>query len=214
MSGARGIVYMVYLACMVRAVKEYLNRFVELSDAEFGEIMAVAEVRTYDKKIKLIDEGEKEEYFNFIIKGLARKFFYKGDEEVITQLAKEGELICSSVSYLSGEKSMYVVETIEPTTFLSFNKEKIEKLYEKDIKWRRLNRLIITDLFLQKESWDFERILYNTQERFVRFVSANSNLFQRVPQKYLASYLNIKPETFSRLKHLLRSRNINTSCTF
>lgn len=205
---------MVYLACMVRAVKEYLNRFVELSDAEFGEIMAVAEVRTYDKKIKLIDEGEKEEYFNFIIKGLARKFFYKGDEEVITQLAKEGELICSSVSYLSGEKSMYVVETIEPTTFLSFNKEKIEKLYEKDIKWRRLNRLIITDLFLQKESWDFERILYNTQERFVRFVSANSNLFQRVPQKYLASYLNIKPETFSRLKHLLRSRNINTSCTF
>jgi CRP-like cAMP-binding protein len=196
---------------MVRALKQYLGRFVELSDAEFEEIMAIAEVRTYDKKVKLIDKGEKEEYFNFIIRGLARKYFYKGEEEVITQLAKEGELICSSVSYLSGEESMYIVETIEPTTFLSFNKEKIEKLYEKDVKWQKISRLIITDLFLQKESWDLERILYNTQERFVRFVSTNSNLFQRVPQKYLASYLNIQPETFSRLKHLLRSRSINTS---
>lgn len=195
---------------MVSALKEYLNKFIELSDEEFEEIMAIAEVRTYDKKVKLIDLGEKEEYFNFIIRGLARKFFYKGQEEIITQLAKEGELICSSVSYLSGEKSMYVVETIEPTTFLSFNKEKIEKLYEKDIKWQKLSRLIITDLFLQKEIWDLERILYNTQERFVRFVSTNSTLFQRVPQKYLASYLNIQPETFSRLKHLLRSRNPNT----
>src|SRR6185503_15694090 len=104
-------------------------------------------------------------------------------------------------SYLSGEPSNYVVETIEPTTFLSFDKTKIEQLYEQDIKWQRLGRLVITDLFLQKENWDIERILYNTQERFVRFVSTNSTLFQRVPQKYLASYLNIQPETFSRLKH-------------
>lgn len=192
---------------MVKPLKEYIERFIDLSEDDFNDIMEVAEVRTYDKKVRLIDQGEKEEYFNFIVKGLARKFFYKGEEEIITQLAKEGELISSSVSFLSGEESLYIVETIEPTTFISFSRTNIEKLYKKDIKWQRLGRLIITDLFLQKESWDLERILYTTQERFVRFLSTNSNLFQRVPQKYLASYLNIQPETFSRLKHLLRSRN-------
>lgn len=191
---------------MVKALKEYLARFIDLTDEEVELLSSIAEVRTYDKKVKLIDQGENENYFNFIIKGLARKYFYKGDEEIITQLAKEGELISSSVSFLSGDKSLYVVETIEPTTFLSFSRENIEKLYAADKKWQRLGRLIITDLFLQKESWDLERILYSTQERFVRFLSTNSNLFQRVPQKYLASYLNIQPETFSRLKHLLRTR--------
>lgn len=105
------------------------------------------------------------------------------------------------------------METIEPTTFLSFSRESIETLYAKDLKWQKLGRLIITDLFLQKENWDLERMLYNTQDRFVRFVSNNSNLFQRVPQKYLASYLNIQPETFSRLKHLLRTRNNNIAIT-
>lgn len=192
---------------MVKALHEYLARFIELTSDELQEVANIAEVRTYDKKIKLIDEGENEHYFNFILKGLVRKYFYKENEEIITQIAKEGEIINSSVSFLSGEKSLYVVETIEPTTFLSFSRESIEHLYAKDKKWQRLGRLIITDLFLQKENWDLERILYNTQERFVRFLSNNSNLFQRVPQKYLASYLNIQPETFSRLKHLLRTRN-------
>ena len=195
---------------MVKALQDYLARFIELTDEEFDDITSIAEIRTYDKKVKLIDQGEIENYFNFIIKGLARKYFFKGEEEIITQLAKEGELISSSVSFLSGEQSLYIVETIEPTTFLSFSRESIERLYAKDKKYQKLGRLIITDLFLQKEAWDLERILYSTQERFVRFVSNNSNLFQRVPQKYLASYLNIQPETFSRLKHLLRTRNSNT----
>ena len=192
---------------MVRLLKEYINRFVEMSDEEFAVVMNIAEMRTYDKKMKLVEEGECEEYFNFIVKGLARKYFRKGEEEIITQIAKEGELISSSVSFLSGNESRYIVETIEPTTFVSFRRDCVEELYARDKKWQKLGRLIITDLFLQKENWELERIMYTTQERFVRFLSNNSNLFQRVPQKYLASYLNIQPETFSRLKHLLRTRS-------
>ncbi|HTE09128.1 MAG TPA: Crp/Fnr family transcriptional regulator [Flavitalea sp.] len=193
---------------MVKLLREYLSRFIELTEEDLEEIGSIAELRTYDKKVRLVNVGEQEQYFNFIVKGLARKFFCRGEEEIITQLAVEGELISSSVSFLSGDESLYIVETIEPTTFLSFSKTNIENLYEKDRKWQRLGRLIITDLFLQKENWDLERMLYSTQERFVRFVSTHSNLFQRVPQKYLASYLNIQPETFSRLKHLLRTKNL------
>src|SRR5688500_12228172 len=131
---------------MVKALKEYLARFIELTEEEIEQLTSIAEVRTYDKKVKLIDQGEYETYFNFIIKGLARKYFYKEDEEIITQIAKEGEIISSSVSFLSGEKSLYVVETIEPTTFLSFSREAIEQLYASDKKWQRPVRMIITDL--------------------------------------------------------------------
>lgn len=194
---------------MVKVLGDYLGKFLTLTDEDMAEIGSIAEMRTYDKKVRVVDLGEHEQYLNFIVKGLARKFFVKGDEEIITQIAVEGEIISSSVSFLSGDTSQYVVETIEPTTFLSFSKENITRLYEKDRKWQRLGRLIITDLFLQKEYWDLERMLYSTQDRFVRFVSSNSNLFRRVPQKYLASYLNIQPETFSRLKHLLRTKNLS-----
>lgn len=191
---------------MLDEFKKYLSKFVDISPAEFSVLEPLLEVRHYDKKVKLIDIGEQEGYLNFVVKGLARKYFYKGRDEVITQIAKEGDLISSSVSFLSSTPSTYVVDTIEPTIFISLSKQSIEELYSVHTKWQRAGRLITTDLLIQKENWDLDRLKYTTKERFVRFVTSNGDLFQRVPQKYLASYLNIQPETFSRLKHFLRKR--------
>lgn len=195
---------------MVAILQKYIDQFIDLPTEELEALISAIEVRSCDKKVRLTDLGESEQYLYFVIKGLARKFFLKGKEEVITQIAKEGELISSSVSYFSGQPSGYVVETIEPTTFYSLHKDKAEQLYNRFPKLERLSRLIITELFLQKELWELECIRYSTKERFLRFMSDNPELFQRVPQKYLASYLNIKPETFSRLKHLLQRKSPDT----
>lgn len=191
---------------MLEEFRKYLAKYVELPPEEFSTLQTFLEVRHYDKKVKLIEIGEEERYLNFVVKGLVRKYFYKGRDEIITQIAKEGDLISSSVSFLSGSSSAYVVETIEPTIFVSLSKQSVEQLYSVDPKWQRAGRLIITDLLIQKEYWELERMKYTTKERFVRFLTSNGDLFQRVPQKYLASYLNIQPETFSRLKHFLRNR--------
>jgi len=59
---------------------------------------------------------------------------------------------------------------------------------------------------LKKAAFDYHRVRVTTQERFIDFVRNNGNLLQRMPQKYLASYLDMKPETFSRMKHLTKGR--------
>jgi CRP-like cAMP-binding protein len=191
---------------MVAILQKYIDQFIDLPAEELEALISSIEVRSVDKKVRLTDINETEKYLYFVIKGLARKFFLKGKEEIITQIAKEGELISSSVSYFSGTPSGYVIETVEPTTFYSLHHDRADQLYSRYPKLERLSRLIITELFLQKEVWELERIRYSTKERFLRFMNENPELFQRVPQKYLASYLNIKPETFSRLKHLLRAK--------
>ena len=191
---------------MLEEFKKYLSKYVEIPPEEFSMLEPLLEIRNYDKKVKVIDLGAEEQYLNYIVRGLVRKFFYNGREEMITQIAKEGDLISSSVSFLSGSPSTYVIETIEPTTFISLPKHVVEELYQVDVKWQRAGRLITTDLLMQKEFWELDRMKYTTKERFLRFLTSNGDLFQRVPQKYLASYLNIQPETFSRLKHFLRNR--------
>lgn len=194
---------------MLDTLRKYVSRSMALNDHEFALLVQMLEIRNFDKKQQLVKVGEVEHYLNFIVKGLARKFFYKGKRvEVITQIAKENELISSSVSFLSGAPSTYITETIEPCTFLSISKPNLEKLYKTSSKMERMGRLVITNLFLQKEYWDYDRIRLNTRERFINFIQDNPDMLQRVPQKYLASYLNIKPETFSRLKHLLQKKKV------
>jgi len=191
---------------MLTTLRSYLSGYIELTDEEFAGLADKIEVRSFEKKHQVIGAGEVDGYLNFIVKGLARKYFLKGREEIITQIAKETDLISSSVSFLTGAPSTYYVETIEPCTFISVSKSNIEELYKKSHKMEHLGRLIITNLFLQQEEWEYDRMRLTTRERFIQFLQNNPDLLQRVPQKHLASYLNIKPETFSRLKHLLRKK--------
>ncbi|HEV3251064.1 MAG TPA: Crp/Fnr family transcriptional regulator [Puia sp.] len=191
---------------LIDAVRNFVSRFVNLNDEEFSLFSQTLEFREFDKRKPLTREGEIENYLNFIVSGLARKYFYRNKEEMVTQIAKENEVISVYNSFLSGTPSTYVIETIEPTTFVSISKQNVENLYISNPKMERLGRLIVTQQFLNKESWEYDRMRLNSHERFIHFIKENPDLLQRVPQKYLASYLNIKPETFSRLKHLLKRK--------
>jgi len=191
---------------LLDTAKQFVSKYVALNDKEFARLAQVLEIREFDKKHLLIKEGEVEQYLNFVAKGLARKFFYKNKEELVTQIAREHDLISSYESFLTGNPSTYAVETIEPTTFISITKENVDNLYLSSPKMERLGRMIVTQQFLNKEHWEYDRMRLTSHERFIKFIQENRDLLQRVPQKHLASFLNIKPETFSRLKHLLRKQ--------
>jgi CRP-like cAMP-binding protein len=191
---------------MLEMLRQYVSGYVALTKEEFAMVADRIVIRNFDKKQLLVKAGEVEEYLNFIVRGLARMYFYKNKTEVITNIAREGEIISSSSSFLSGTPSNYYVETLEPSTFLSISRQQLEQAYKESPSIERLGRLMTTHFVLQKEEWELECMRLDTKERFLRFVGNNPELLLRVPQKYLASYLNMKPETFSRLKHLLRNR--------
>ena len=194
---------------MLELLRQYVSDYATLTEEDFGLLASKIVVRNFDKHVQLIRPGETERYMNFIARGLVRMFFYKGRTEVVTVLARERELISASASFLSGEPSHYYVETLEPTTLLSITREDLDEVYRMSSRVERVGRLMTTQFVLQKEEWEHEYMRLDTRERFIRFVEKDPELIQRVPQKYLASYLNMKPETFSRLKHLLKKRPVS-----
>lgn len=191
-----------------RPFLNYLRKFVDLTDEEFIKyIIPISKVRRIGKREIITHAGEVENYFNFIIKGLVRKYYKKNNHEINTQISMEGHIILSQESFHSRTPSEYYIETIEPTTFVSIEFDDLENLYSQSKKMEHLGRLVITHTMMIKDRWQMQMIKMTPRERFLNFVMKNPELLQRVPQKYLASYLNIKPETFSRFKHLLRSHS-------
>ena len=190
---------------IARQFFSYLNKFVPISDEEFKKFIQPYLVeRRFGKKEIVSKAGEVENYLNFIIEGLARKYYLQGNDEVNTQISHEGHLIHAQESFHSRKQSEYFVETLEPTTFISINYHDLEKLYSQDIKLERLGRLVITYTMVQKDRWQMQMIKLPPRDRFLFFVDRHPDLLQRVPQKHLASFLNIQPETFSRFKHLVK----------
>ena len=189
----------------IQSFKSYLGKFSSVTDEEFANLLLpVIKVRRFGKKELVTKAGDIENYFNFIVKGLARKYYRKGHQEINTQISMEGHLILSQESFHSRQPSEYFVETIESTTFVSITHDDLERVYAQSHRMEHLARLLITYAMVIKDRWQMQLVKMTPRERFLNFVTRNPELMQRVPQKYLASYLNIKPETFSRFKHLLR----------
>lgn len=191
----------------VRLFFQFLHKFVTLDESEFDEyIRPYIEVRHFRKRQLITKENEIENYLNFVTKGLMRKYYKKGKAEINTQLSTEGHIIHAQESFHSRTPSEYFVEAIEASTLVSITYDNLEKLYSSSHKMEKLGRLVITFTMVIKDRWQMNMIKLTPRERFLHFVHQNPDLLQRVPQKYLASYLNIQPETFSRFKHLLRKK--------
>ena len=181
----------------------YLSKFIHFKEGEYDEYLApYIKTRKFDKKEIITRAGEVEKYFNFILKGLARKYLRKGRLEINTQISAEGHIIHAQESFHSQSPSDYVIETIEPTVLASISYDDLEKVYASSKRMEHLGRLVITYTMVLKDKWQSQLVMQTPRERFIKFVTQQSELMQRVPQKYLASYLNIKPETFSRFGYI------------
>jgi CRP-like cAMP-binding protein len=190
---------------------QYLTKFVELSKEEYElYVLPFVIIRKFDKREVITRAGEVEDYLNFILKGLVRKYYKFDGSEVNIQIAHEGHIIHAQESFHSRTPSEYYVETLEPATFVSITFNNLEKVYSFGKKMERLGRLVITFTMVLKDQWQMQVIKLQPRERFIDFVNRHPDLLQRVPQKHLASFLNIKPETFSRFKHLLKLKSIES----
>lgn len=206
-----GFSMLLSLIDTMRPFQNYLSRFSDISDEEFARyLMPVIRIRRFSKKDCLVRAGETEQFFNFIIKGLIRKYYRRAGHEINTQISMEGHIILSQESFHSRRPSEYYVEAIEPSMVLSIRYEDLENVFAQSRKMEHLGRLVITHTMVLKDRWQMQMVKMTPRERFLNFVVKNPDMLQRVPQKHLASYLNIKPETFSRFKHLLRHHHSKT----
>src|SRR5687768_66657 len=98
----------------------YLHKFVDLSEEEFNHyIKPIITFRTFKKRELITKAGEVENYFNFVVKGLARKYYVKDKNEYNIQISYEGHILHVQESFHSRTPSFYSIETLEPTTLLS-----------------------------------------------------------------------------------------------
>jgi len=180
----------------------YLKRFMELSRSDFDMLVPFLELRTFDKKTIMVQQGEVDNYLNIVLKGLVRKYVRTQKGEVTIQLATEGHVVQSEISFHKRIPSDVILETLENTVVASIHYENMQQALQTLPFAEALGRSIVVHMFIKRDLSYMDQLKMTTRERFLRYLTNHPHMLQRVPQKILASYLNIKPETFSRLKHL------------
>lgn len=187
-------------------LEKLFNSFVFLTKEEFQLLLSYCKVRHFEKGDIITCEGETEQFMNIVLKGLVIKYLRLNNHSSVLQLAVENHIINSEISFLQQTPSQVFLEAIEPTTLLSLRYDKRQQLLIDFSKGEEMSRKMMEAMYVRKDERKNRMKRMTIREQFLYYIDRNPDMFQRVPQKYLASYLNIKPETLSRLKHLVAKK--------
>jgi CRP-like cAMP-binding protein len=159
------------------------------------------QVTAVDAKTQLIKEGETAQKLFFIKKGCLRVWFNNNGIEVTTQFFFEGEAATSLDSFLNNEPSLFTIEAMEPCEIAIFNKSAYDTLMANDSAFKDwfYGTAIKKLLLHSKRLLSF--IKNKPMERYQELISQQPEIFQRVPQRYIASYLGITPVSLSRIRN-------------
>lgn len=187
----------------LESVKRYFEPFLHLPAGDVRELLKYCEVRHFSRKETILKAGQTDDYLNIVVSGLVRKCITSKRKEDTLQLATEGHIFTSEISFLMREPSEVCFQALEPTTVISLRHDKMEEALVHFTPGEKLGRMILTRMYIKKGERIYIAAAHSPRERFLEYINRHPHMLRRVPQKYLASYLQIKPETFSRMKKQL-----------
>ena len=185
-------------------ILKFIQQYIKITEQEFNQFLPYFEVRSFGKREEVLCYGQIDDYLNLVVKGLVRKYVLVGKNEKTLQLATEGKVIQSEISFHTRVPSNIILEALEPSVLVSMRYDNVQHVLENIPAAEQIGRQMMTYLFIKKDAKYFAQLNNTTRQRFLHYLKSHPQMLQRVPQKILASYLEIKPETFSRLKHLLK----------
>ena len=149
--------------------QKYLGRFMPITREELIDLLQYCEIRKFDKRVVIVKVGEVDNYLNLVVKGLIRKYVPVKKSDVTLQLATEGHVVQSEISFLTQTPSMVILETLEPTIMVSLTNDKMEEALDKFPKGERLGRMILQGMFIKKDENRYNRLLiYPTHRLLIR----------------------------------------------
>jgi len=164
------------------------------------EIVALSDKTiTLERNEFLKVKGSIDTNIYYVESGSLSVFVLDDCEEQIIRIGYQGNIIVSLDSYLTGEPSDFYIQAIKKTTVKVITKQQLENFLSQDIN-RTLWTKILENLVLQQMEREVDILTNSPKERYIRVLKRSPKLFQEVPNRYIANYLRMSPETLSRLK--------------
>lgn len=166
-------------------------------------IHALADIlvcRKYKKGERILNEGEYCKCMRYIEKGMTRQFYFKYDKDLTEHIAYEGGMVICLESYLKEEPTRLMIETLEPTIVWKIYKSEVEALAEQHADIGKLYRKFFEYSLIESQIKADTLRFEPAYERYIRLLQLHPEILKRAPLVYIASLLQMTPETLSRVR--------------
>ena len=180
--------------------RELARRYSTMTHDELDLLESILVPMKFAKNEMILKEGDTCTNIYWVVKGLVRQFYYKNEKELTEYMATENSIVMCIESLFLEQPTRLQIKAIEPTVMIAMPKADLEAVAMKSVNIQILFRKILEEsLILSQHHADMLRF-ESAQDRYLKLVKDQPQLVLRAPLVYIASYLQMTPETLSRVR--------------
>ena len=180
--------------------RELARKYSTMTHEELDVLESILVPMKFTKGQMILKEGDICRGFYYIDTGLIRQFYFKGGKEVTEHMGVDNSVVMCIESLVREEPTRLQMEALEPTIVYLLPKRELENVALHNVNIQILYRKILEEsLILSQVHADLVRF-ETAQDRYRRLCKLIPKMVQRAPLIYIASYLQMTPETLSRVR--------------
>ena len=192
--------------------KYFLEQLKTLSDIQnvgvdeeiLGEIVSAATFRVIPKGKILASVGDDKSVAGLVFSGIARAYYIDSTGNDITRGFASAGVMCMDEGFFGYKERICMWETLEETTVMFCDTAVIRNIIKENVSFKDIWITFLENALRYKLYRENGFLAENATDRYMHFKKLFPDLSERVPQKHIATYLGIAPESLSRIKGVMK----------
>lgn len=180
-------------------LRKFIEQYGNLPGKYMDELIEKFKLKTLRKGEHLLAQGQVCNKLFFVKKGCLRLYYMADNIEITVWFSFENNSAIELSSFLSGAPSEYFIEAVEDSEIFYLHKSELNSLYERHPEMQKIMRAFWEDVILNLLKRFTSLQKDSSEKRYLDLMNQPIYL-QRIPQKYLASYIGVTPSSLSRIR--------------
>lgn len=184
--------------------RERIRRIVQyvavLPDEQMNEFLSLFQLEVYPKNSVIINPKTTKNKLYFLVSGLVRIYYEAEGKEITSDIKEENTFFLNGYYLYTGLSNFDYHVSMTPTVVLSADYDELEALSAKYHEVEHMGRKMVELHYANFLISNYNQLFLSAEERLDVFQRERASLLNKVPLKYIASYLGIAPETLSRMR--------------
>ena len=180
--------------------RELARKYSTMTHDELDILESVLVPMKFAKGEIILKEGDVCEHIYYVERGLTRQFYFKNGKELTEHIGVEHSIVMCIESLFKEKPTYLQLEALEPTLVYAMPKHRLEEVALHNVNIQILYRKILEEsLIISQVHADVLRF-ETAQDRYLKLCKQSPQVVLRAPLVYVASYLQMTPETLSRVR--------------
>ena len=185
---------------MTNKLVTYFSKITHLSAEEKNALAESAIPLFFKKGTVLLKEGQASVKSYFIFEGCIREFIVTDGEEKTMNFFTEDQWVISLNNFTSENSNLRNWICAEDTWAIEGNEEQAQELFKQFPRFETISRIVMESVFSEHIALMTSYFTDSPEQRYLKLLKSRPDIFQRVPQYQIASYIGVKPESLSRIR--------------